>query len=231
MNYIYKELTNNQKTAIKNVFIKRKIAITEWQLENILLRIDQALAEFDLDLHCGKYIIGKTRLLAEIKHLRRTLKKINPNTREALSLCCDVTPTMNQLDRKQMLSPLISSLVDNNGSDENMLASIADIAFDVLIEACDEATARGGQYYTGGSAVDHYAIKAGRPIKHAELNLFRKMATLYYNATNKKPSATPDGPFDDFMAAVFSVIDPQHKRPNFKKLIRAASPASSKHAP
>jgi hypothetical protein len=235
MSTIDRNLTSAQKATIENVFTRHKIKIEEQRFQFMFKRIEQAWAVWE---HCKKYagegIIGRTKMLSEIERLRYALKSLNPSTRNALSSCCYVTPTMKQLEKtpelRKSLQQFQQIIMDNWSGDEPEIWSLADIAFYILIEACDEAIERGGPSpFAGRTAVDDYTKKAGRPTNNADLDLVRDIGHSYRVATGKNPAETPNGPFDDFLSAVFNVIDPRRDKTSFRKLIRHALGGASPH--
>jgi len=223
-----KKLSDKDKAAIQNVFKRHGITIKQEEIQRLYLRIEQAWAEWDDNKYWSrKSIIGKKDLLAEITRLRDALEKLNPSTRSTLSDCCLVTPTMNRLERtpylRHLYKELITSLFDDMYSDESPIASLGDIAFSALTEACDEAIERGGPaIYSKSNAVDENAKKRGRPRNKTDVDLVRNLASDYRVWVGKTPCETPHGPFDDFVSAVFNIIAPHRERKTFRKLIRTA---------
>lgn len=229
-----KKLTDAQKTAIGKVFTKHRITITDKWLKNLFWNIEKSWAKWE---YCKcfdkRQIIGKGKMRAEIEYLRYALKKLNPSTRRALIFCSMITPTMGRLENTRKLDPLLETLYDNyTESAGRELNNVADIAFEVLIESCNEALERGGPAIFGGrNAVDEHAKKAGRPHNKADVDLIKSLGIFYRYCVDKIPSETPHGAFDDFLAAVFNVIAPRRERADFRKLIRAAFPRNVPKSP
>lgn len=227
-----KELSDKDKAAIRNVFKRHKIAITEEYLgfQWLIARIEHSWVMWE-GLRWGekKSRIGRADMLTQIKHLLHALKKLNPSTREALGACLLATPTLSQIEKTRLLSPFMEKFMEDfdQRADEKILTSESDIAFELIIESCEEALKRGGPSMIGGlNAVDDSTTKAGRPPNGADIYLVHDLRGAYQMVTHKNASETPHGPFDDFLSAVFKIIDPhrdpQGKCNDFRKLIRAA---------
>ena len=219
-------LTNNQEVEILRVFKKHRIFIPEEKKEWLLFNIESDWHEWKLDQE--KTTSSKQDILAEIKRLRNAIKNIGPGAGQTLGLSIENSGAVKQIDRTGLHRLLIGSLVDNmQPEDEHVLCDIVSIAFSVLQEACDEALKTGGSVMLEGMpeemrAIDWYSTKAGRPKKWADIQLVRDLAFRYRYGTKKRPTETPYGPFDDFVACIFNIIQPRRERVNFRKLIHTA---------
>ena len=92
MNPIDNKLTDSQKTAIRVAFTTHNIKIPEKRFQQLLSHVEQNMTWWeDYQLRERRGSIGQTEMTAEIKHLRKTLKKINPSTREALARFYTIT--------------------------------------------------------------------------------------------------------------------------------------------
>lgn len=220
MSTIDRKLTDKQTAAIRNVFTRHEIAISEQQFQKLLFEVEEACITWERNRQRDKRrIIGRTEMRAEIEHLRETLKKLNPSTLNALCSYYVIKRSRKNSKKTHNKKTLLwNHLSEMCSGSYSRVAS----AVEILNEACNEAIEHEVPEIVELNPITVFAQKAGRPHNEADMFLATDLGESYLRATGKNPGETPSGPFDDFLAAVFNAIDPRRERADFRKLIRVA---------
>ncbi|MEI6970359.1 MAG: hypothetical protein WCL44_02480 [bacterium] len=206
------KLTAVHKSDIAQVFKRHQVSINAtYDLNWLYARIEAAWTEWESQKEeREQHRIGRQDMCSEIKRLRLALKLLNKSTRQVLICCSLATEIYKQLEMKGAITKLLvetfgSNFTSGNGKPTNML----DVACTLLSETCALAETGGGQSQFGGKdTVDDYVTKRGRPDVLADVGLTAQMMSYYLSATNKKPTQTENGPFEDLLLTVFRAIDP-----------------------
>ena len=218
-----KKLSAAHRAAIANVFQRHRIAFTKQH------DIDWLCDQIELQLSCRKWfadlyrsgIIGAVEMRREIKRLLKTMQSLNPTTLGTLVHCSHMTKIYKDMEHTKYFTRVPKSLADRMQDCPWASPRFFHLAFELVSATCVAALANEPLYKTIG-AIDMFAKKKGPP-QHAGDRLFiARLARTFQVGTGKRPSDTPEGPFDDLLNAVFNAIAPDRETKPSRKVIREA---------
>jgi hypothetical protein len=225
-------------TAIRKALDKHRLAVKESGRGIFSREIENTVSLYQDFLHSGhSETTGSVEMRSEIRRLRRLLNSLQVSTRHALDQCSWETRTYKELESAD--APLTMLMVAAN------CKTPFRIALDLLIESCEVALKTGGSFPFQrlrktqapqweamqaaipdlkkiNSAVEMFATRRGRPINVGEVIVVSQLARIFHSATSRMPTDSPAGPFEDFVAAFMSTVNPESTRSSFRRIVRRA---------
>ncbi len=224
---ITKELTIDQCKAIDKALEAHKITLDNKSFDWLCERIENALHQY---LHNRQFVTeSRSDVLRKIARLRNAMTDAQGAAHHVLEEAALHTLTekiAHQAGLEKEIRQRIERMqYDGTGAfteaTEDVSEALTDrdpgadlfwMAWPLLLEACEialqesppESIGTGADIVTAATA----SSKGGRPPNVAKKELIHTLASEFRVATGRRATDTESGPFDDFLAACLSVVEP-----------------------